>query len=894
MALSEKDYAELEAALASGQLDPAIAAQAKAALSGRGGSVTPAPDNSLGVTGVINPPEAELSPEDSEVGRIAASLDHRFDLIPQGLALLPATNDRRGDDAAIASYKAGTAGPTKFAYEPPVSLVRKQLLENPNMLGLLRSDPPSAEEIAAMDSDSPLYEDAANYMWARTAEAAGQKGYTVYRYSRMPWGKENDTAGGLGALGLKLGGMMQPVTDLKDTFVLGADDMGMLGAARAIQESSAPEQELGTAPNVDVMGLDESVPQKSAEINQSLIEDHPLAYGAGQVTGGLVGAPAAIFKGILEGGGKLAQLVARTRLGALATKAPAAVKGAASMAGEVGAGAAEAMATQAGQEAVDAATPGRGPVLGAGERVLDTGQSAALWGLGGSALSRLAGLGADAVRHSPRIGGGAVGRTESNMRWGPSAVVGSGPKLSGETKELVDRATAQGMRPENAGDLIAEEIAPPIRRAAEARTRKAEGLQQAERANYQESELGRELLPATGLQTASLEKLRKHHQPLPEGGLVAVDDKSRDAQKVFGRLTKDVSFEPVEGATKLTADEAGAFLPAAQRRKLLEGDIGAAAAKRRATPDDRKAYLETVDPKKRAAVDEEIQASVEDLLQQRGGDRALDADQRRAAYKTAEQQALRERVDEDMVLEPFDGSFAGYLKQRGIDAVYVTPHAYDAKRTDALIEGLTDEGLLAAAKHDRAQRIHRGERGGYSKMRERHGEEIGKAKKVEESVAPKGDAFRAVAQQAKKPGPGAKQEADVISSLADEAGARPDLDRLRSLQETLGVQGMARGRTMTGKPRGWFDPNNWLDMTMMRSFPALRALEPGGAVTGGHMSRMALMGQIEEEKTRAAEVDRAKPAYEKRRGKVAKQKSDEREKAKKERERRRTEKHRDE
>src|SRR6185295_15618023 len=65
MALSDEDYAELEAAIASGQLDPAVAAQAKAALAGRG-SVKPAPENSLGVTGIIQPGgEPELSPEDS-------------------------------------------------------------------------------------------------------------------------------------------------------------------------------------------------------------------------------------------------------------------------------------------------------------------------------------------------------------------------------------------------------------------------------------------------------------------------------------------------------------------------------------------------------------------------------------------------------------------------------------------------------------------------------------------------------------------------------------------------------------------------------------------------------------------------------------------------------------
>jgi hypothetical protein len=60
------------------------------------------------------------------------------------------------------------------------------------------------------------------------------------------------------------------------------------------------------------------------------------------------------------------------------------------------------------------------------------------------------------------------------------------------------------------------------------------------------------------------------------------------------------------------------------------------------------------------------------------------------------------------------------------------------------------------------------------------------------------------------------------------------------------------------------------------------------------MSRMALMGQIEDEKARTDEVERKKPGYEKSRAAVQTEKARERDKQKKERERRRTEKHRDE
>lgn len=887
MALSEAEYDRLEAAIADGGLDPAYAAKARELLAERKtagpASVTPAPDNSLGVTGVINQPGAAPAPDDSEVGRIASALDPRFDLIPQGLALLPATNDSRG----VEGYKAGTTGPVKFAYEPPVAVVRKQLLENPNMLRLLRSDPPSPEEIEAMDSDSPIYKDASNYMWSRTMEAAQKGGYTVYRYSQLPWGNEDWS---FQNLGLKLQGAGQSLMDAERAYVMGVDDTATLGAARAATEAIGPEQKLPVPGNTDIMGVDEQVPQKVAEANDWAIEDNPLAYTLGQGTGAIVGAPELVYRGILAGGEKLVAAIAKTRFGALASKAPALVKGAAGLAGEVAAGTGEAAVTQTGQELVDQASPRRGSVLEAGERILDTGESALGWGLGGSVLSRLGGLGADAIRHSDRLGGGAVGRAEKNLSWGPAAVP-FGPGLKGDVKGMVRRANIEENAP---GDYIAERIAPPIKKAAQAEADVTAARSEAVRRHHYQSAEGQAAEPVKQLHEQSIERLRDHYQPEPGGQQRAVDDKWREAHKVFNSVTGDVSLAPLKGASKLTPDEAGAFLSLAQRRKLISDDIEAAVERRQATPDDRKAYLGTVDPKKRAAVNEEIQASIDDRLQQTAkGDRALDIDQRSAEYKAIEQEVLRERVDEDMVLEPFKGSFAEYLKQRGKDSVYVTPRALDARRTDTLIKGLNDEGLAGAAKLDRKGRSAGGQRGGYSRMLDQQDEAAAKAKDVVESIAPKGDAFRAVAHHGRKPKLGDKQDADVMRALADKAGVRPDLNLLRSLQDTLGVQHLSHGRTMTGKTRGLFDANRWIDSGTLSAFPVLRALEPGGALSGGHMSRAALLGQIEDEKARADEVERGKPGYEKRRAALQKEKDAERDKAKKERERRRTEKHRD-
>jgi hypothetical protein len=875
MALTPEEEAELA------ELEKQVSPEFREA----SGSVTPAPKNSLGVTGIINQPEAPLSPEDSEVGRIASALDPRFDLIPQGLALLPGTNDPRGDQAAFAGFKAGEGGDVKFAYEPPVAVVRKQLLENPNMLRLLRSDPPSPEDIAAMDSDSPLYKDAANYMWDRTAEAASKGGYTVYRYSQLPWGNEDWS---FENLGLKLRGMGQPAVDAATAVVMGVDDLAGLGAGRATMETATPETQMHVPESTDYMGLDEKVPQKTAELNAMNIEEHPLAYAGGQVYGATRGwgAPGLVYKGILEGGGKLAQLVARTRMGALATKAPSLVKGAAGLAGEVAAGTGEALATQAGQEAVDAAAGaagGREPVLGAGERILDTGENAALWGLGGGVLGRMAGLGANAMRHSDRLGQGAVGRTEKNLDWGPGSVA-FGPGLKGDVKGMVRRANIEENAP---GDYIAEKIAPPMRERARQNAEVGEARAGAVRADFHRSPEGLEHLPMTQLHERSLERARDHFMPEPNGKLRAVDDKGRPVLKVFNSLVREVSTTPSPGAMKLTPDEAEQFLSSPSRYKLIKDDIEAAGARAKGAPKadiKRDEYLQTIDSRKRKDVEEEIDASIDDLL----GDTPTPA-----ARARAEQRVLRERVEEEAFAER-EGPLGDYLRQRGIDAVYVTSRPLDARRADTLIKGLGDDDLVKAAKLDRKQRPAGGEKGGYSRMLAQQDEAAAKAKAIEESIAPKGDAFRAVAQHGRKPKLGDKQDADVMRQLADEAGVRPDLDLLRSLQDTLGVQHLSHGRTMTGRTRGLFDPNAWIDRTALRAFPVLRALEPGGDVTGGMMSRMALMGQIEDEKARQGEVERSKPGYEKRRADLQKDKDREREKAKKERARRRTEKHRDE
>lgn len=848
-------------------------------LKASGRSVTPAPDNSLGVTGIIGQPDAPVvSPEDSELGRLAAALNPQFDLIPQGLALLPATNapDPKRREAEAGVYKGGSKGEVKYAYEPPVGLVRKQLLENPNMLRLLRADPPSQEEIAAMDSSSPLYQDAANYMWARTMEDADKAGYTVYRYSKMPWGNENLSFDNLGH---KLRGGVQPLIDMSSAFVMGADSIAALGAGRAAMETTTPQTQMHVPSNVDYMGLDEEVEQSTADLNRMNIEENPLSYVGGQAYAATRnwGAPGLIYKGILEGGGKLAQLVARTRLGALAAEAPPAVKGAASLAGEVGAGTGEAVATQMGQEIVGDRAPG------GGERLADTAESAALYSAGGAALGRVAGAGANALRNADRLGG-AIGRTESNMDWGLLSPF-LGPGLKKDIKATVKKARAERHMP---GDYIAQEIQPALADVANRRVTSIERSNLAAREQVFGTKEGRAAEPVTRLQEAALKDIRARHQPT-DGKPHAVNEKSRPALRVFNTHIADVTTSPVEGAIRLSPSEVD-YLSPSWRHRLLEKEHASAWAGK-GPPDVERASYVSASAKGKAArerLDEEIEEEIEDRLQARVKDPESEdwPEKGSAEYREVEQEVLAERVEQE-AFEETNGSVGDYLRQRGKNAVYVVPYRYDAERLEKIIADLPDGDLRKAALADRASRPLRGEEGGWSRLREKQDAALEGAQADERRTT-----FENVAKH-QTMRPADKSEADLFRGLAREAGVGERLDQLRGINEAVGLQRQAWGRGMQGENRSFFSPSNAVDTAAVRAFPVLRALEPGGSLTGGRMSRLALMGQIEDEAARAAEADRARPTYERNRARLQAEKDEARAKEKKERARRRTEKHRD-
>lgn len=847
----------------------------------------PAAPGELGVKGIIG---GEAPVYDTQFGpppppepgdELVSQLDPRYDLVPQVLSMAPATTDPDGDAAAAEKWQAGDPqGEMTIVYEPPLAIVKKQLIENPEFLRILRSDdPPPLEEITGLTADSPLYQDAANYMWRQTAAAAAQNGKNVYRYAKAPWFHDEQSKGALDTLGLKLGGAVAgPMTQAKNAFVLGVDDTATFGAGRALQETMQPERRVNS-PGTDVMGRNEAVKQDTSELNAETIEEHPLAHAAGQTLGALSpwGAVERLYQGVMRGGRALA-----TKLGA--SKVPAAAGFAGRGAGNV---AANTGAT-AGQEAIDlgataiqeAEPPSAEQAAAAGQRVLDSlSPGGVALAAGGEALGAAAHGGANIVRDSERYGW-RLRAAEPHLNLGPSTVI-TGPRLGPELQDVTRRAAREGKQP---GDYIAQDIAPAIQREARKGVDAAETRAGAEARNYHQTPEGQAELPSSRLQEASLEKLRDHHQPRQDGALDPVDSKFGEYQRVFNKTVGDVSAAPIDGAVRLSPAEAEQFLSSRWRYKLLKDDIEKANANAGAPRDpiDRDAYLRTIkDSRTRQAVEDEIEASIEDIV----GDTGSAA--KRAA---AEQQVLQELVDEASFVEA-NGSLAQYLEQRGVEGVYVKPSGLDARRADTRLRGLGDEDLRKAAELDRQMRPKDGERGGWSAMRERHAADIAEAKDIQQSVAPGGKAFEPIARTARST-PGEKELVDRVEALASRAGpgTRQKYDRLRTMQDANEIALRSRFRGGQGEAKSYASGQSKMDALQLRAFPVLRALEgPLGPVGGpgmGALGRAPLIGSREE----AFELDdSARGRYERARAARLAEIAAAKESRSKERERKRTE-----
>jgi hypothetical protein len=800
----------------------------------------------------------------AEADRVASMLDPRFSIVPQVLALQPATNDAQGDEAARAKFEAGKRDPVVI-YEPTVDSVRRHLYENPALLRTLSAEQvPSPQEIATLTHDSRLYQDAANWMYQQAQKVATEKGIPIVRYRDASWLTLDPKE-----LAVKAEGAAAEGRNRAQAFVLGADDMLTFGKQRA--GSEAPDPLSGKEPTDTLhqqgrLGVNADMPHPRREVNAWTEEEYPAAYALGQLGGMFPRSGVSLFNQLwsaVEDGSIAARAAAgralqQTRYGAaagewLGSKTPlaTATREVGGALADAATGAVAGAATQTAQEAVDALGRNEPIAPDAGERIVGTAKTGGYLSYGGSVLRRLSGAGANAIRDSDRYsdqyGRGLVRRTEPNLDWSPRTAI-TGPQLSQETKALVKRSgEGPGYIP---SDLLAKDMAGPIGKAAADNARVSADRFEAVGAGYRRSPEGRQQQPVKQVMEEAYRGLSAHFQPERGGGLRAINDRPPPELKVFNSLVGEASTTAREGALKLTPEQAERFLTPRTQVQLFKDDLEKAARARAGKPDDRAAYLADKPKKARDGINEEIEADIDDLIgfDQQGVPRTVD--KRSKEYKTAEQQAIRTRVDAETVLEPFGGSLGEYLKQRGLDGVYVTPRALDAERLDRLIElHGADSRLGKAAALDRRQFSAGGKKGGYHDMLEQQGAEAARHADIQERVAPKGKAFEPLAGLYQSR-PGEAELVDDVVELADQAGVRNQLDRLRGLQDTLAVHNRARAAGPTGQPRGhgMFSPTNWRDVAPLRAFPVLRALEgPLGPLRGGTAGRAAQLGGDEAE-----------------------------------------------
>jgi len=904
MPLDAQKYKQLKAMVDSGaSLSDDVRSQALTAiqsyedefLSGGWGGAQNAPEQGLSV------PQPAAAPTESDLAQsVMRRLDPSLPVPAQALAIQPATTHPKGDQAAAAEWSTGrldNPNGVTVVYEAPVAKVRERLMESPGLFQALGYEAPlTPEAVMALEADDPVVQSYNDYEWRRVADAASKAGRTAYRYSRAPFMQANEHGGTLDTLGTKLKFGALPALNIGSAFVMGYDETASFGGASRAAESGLigdvqppPAAAQGVVPgSVKVGGGKDEVVGALGQEGGSMVEqldtlreEHPVATTAGEVIGAAPGLVTGAVKGAVGTVSRAGAEAVERGLGQLAHWNPAnslwewVTNGGKGWASKVanpllkvgsdilhaGAGAA---ADQLTREGVRAGTElaGTGETSVTAQGALDRGLDAAKYGAALGAVPAVASRAGGAGRQAVEDRFPHLQAAEPHLQWGASSVV-TGPRLKPETRQVVREARNKGVSPVGA---LAEEVAPAVAETAAKNTKVERGRVEAQRGNFRNSPEGATPQPMTHLGRASLEDLRSGHQPLPDGSLKAVDDSHREAKRVFNRQVSDISLAPVDGAVELTAAEAGAFLDRRAQARLLKDDIEAAAADQAKKTVDRKGYLATQPQLKRGEINEEIEAAIDDLMPVDKEGATLSIDQRTAAYKDAEQQVLKERVGAEMVLKPFGDSLAEYLEQRGKSTVYVKPDAYDATRTDRVIDGLKNQKLKDAAQYDRDQFTKDGERGGYSLDRRRQDAAVKKAERVEKTVAPDGDAYKTVVRHG-FPRAGDEQDAAAMREVAGQAGpeVRKKLDDIRSLNSALDVTGRSWFAGKEGGRQGILSMSNQADAASLRAYPVLRSLDTMGGLARGGGGRLETIGKGDEEseKRRRERDEKRAPEYRK-------------------------------
>lgn len=814
--------------------------------------------------------EATQAFEDDNLAKWANQLDPQYDLVPQALATQPATTDPRGDKAAADDWvRSGGPNPkgVVYVYEPPTQILRRQLLDDPSLVRAIRPKmPPKPEEIVNLKPGDPLAQDASNYLWRQTADAAAKAGKTAYRYSKAPWLHGEGSDGIASQLKLKLSMSATPLEQAAEAYVMGVDNTALFGLGRAAQETLQPtttlrkpgaepsdaEQEvadpmtgqvMGKAPppapgpEIDTLGIDETKPQPTAGLNAAIREDNPIAFGAGQVTGAIPGAVKAIGKAVSyvspavgkgiealapwSASNELFDLISRyaqrglQAVGVTGKVAPV-VAGAAS-------GALAGAGVQAAQEGVDmgahALQTGEAPsperLAEAGERIKDTGLMSGAIGGGAVIPQQAARAGAEWFREG-RMYRGQPGRFE---RLGGEIRLGEGPVMPPEVKAATDEARA---RDYGTPDVMAEKLAPKIERAADEIVQAPIHEIGDRQAAFFASPEGQKPLPFTNAMKKSAEVLGRKHQPNPTtGALEAIGIADKEAAgHVLTQLTDRVSLEPVEGAIALPLDQAVAYLP--------------------------KEKFASLAPKGKASSSGARELSEEEIA---GGG-------------------------------PGEGIIES-LKRRGVKQVYLVPRGFAAEQAEEAIKEIGELGkgadnpntrivgeLKKAAYSDRDARPMNGQKGGWSAFQAAAEKRIREVKDLEARAAPKeGGSYRPIVDYATQH-PGELLNAEALRKAADKAGVREQLEQVRSNKVLKNLQDRASFGPVAGKDRGFWSPSAWQDWLAFRfGYPIAHAMEGAtGPIGMGKAGRAALVGEepADQERRKSAS-ERRVPNYTKRR-----------------------------
>jgi hypothetical protein len=826
--------------------------------------------------------QQEWEDQHPPAAKMTTQVSPDFPVLPQVLATAPATTHPGGDQAAADEWvrASGQSKGTVFVYEPPVAVVRKRLVEDPQFARALYPDVQiSPEEIQNLSSDSDIYRTAADHYWTEAAAKAMEGGRTAYRYSKAPWLQAGGGMTAAETFGTKLLTTALPVLEGLQSFVLGVDDTAALGEGRRAEETvdvlsgQEPKPELAPGEEKDFyihptlgklpksQGVrDEAVNSVSnipgltpQERNAALAEEHPYMHTAGQTYGAFAEwAPFNYLMSRLTGAGA-------------AGLAKVGMDGAG---GKLAAGAASGAVTSGlesmGHDAVDAGAE----LAQTGQTNMTLKQSAdrALWpAISGGALGfggELLGQGIDATRKwvadGPRYGGMPGRLDQKGVEFSPL----KGPVIDEKTQKVLDEAKALDV-PEV--DVSARDLAPHIAEGADKRVKETIQKVTENKRDFYATDEGKQRIPIRNFMERATDILRRRHQPDEAGELLPIGKRVEKVRDLFNEHIAGVSTKPSEGAIKLTPEEAETFLSASHQQQLrpkkAKGEAGGA---REFDPTDisRDVTLKQHAGEKLLSklskppfpVGEKFREAVGNLEFLRDAQR-LDGDVIREVDETLSHLDLRDneyQYIQDLLYpeeklafrsDPFKGatraeSLAKDLRGRGVTEVYVVPQRYDAQRTEELIQnelkGSRIENksyrelneLDEALRMDRDTRTLGGEKGGWSALQAKHEELLRKVKGDEKLAAPNRDAFGPLVQSGTQ-SPGELPRVQAQRAAAEAAGPQylQQFEAHRALDPLMTLRNQVQYGKVDGKRVNIFSPNSAADNLALRAYPLLKRLE---------------------------------------------------------------------